>query len=1053
MPCCNGSSSSSINRTCCAGYTCGSGVCSPIVPTGKCCKGGACYGTNASTCTSAGGNFHAGAPSCPVSGDPTCVPESDCLLTSPDEDLDGNPNCSDSDCTFKPCMPPAAGMTSMCWSGACQVKETACLDAIDNDGDGLIDCADTPDCNGISCTVACCNAGSCTSMTNVACAGLGGIPFTSCIVATHPWCSPELNCRNGIDDDNDGDSDCSDSDCNGQQCAPWVPGETNQCVAGACKHTETACNDGIDNDVDGDTDCADADCATGPCLLPGACCKDGGCTTVTPPATCSGNFYSTLSCPVTSDPWCLPESNCITTSGNEDGDLYANCFDTDCSTDQCYPTTPGMTSYCDLPPGSGVCKKVETSCGDSIDNDGDGLIDCADVPDCTGACGVGCTSLGCPMTGDAADMTVCDTTTQTCHRCLGDGDCGAPTPACLIDTPSSLNRCIKCLNDGHCAGTGNPKCSIDPTPDFNECVKCLTSADCGGTTPVCLTNTTFPSFNQCVQCTANSHCSGSTPLCNITTHTCTACMNDTDCQIDVNPPAGKDDDNAIACKMTPSPPQCVQCTLDAHCTSSLLTLADPAMTHCVSNICSICSTNAHCATNAAGHFCDTSPAPAQCTQCLVDTDCPAAIPVCKLDDPGTNQNKCVQCTASNHSACTGSTPVCDTASNTCVACLISSDCPSSLPACDTSTHQCVACTINAHCASSPDGHACDTAQHHCAPCAPNPGSPDPGCSVPTPGCDTLGDGIASNNVCRACVDNDDCATGQSCNPTTHACVSCPATSCPSTACPAATPICVSCACKQCLVDDDCPNDWEECSTTNTCHSVCNPTDWPGYALTGTPPPNGAPCPLITAYLNSLKTDCENSCSGPGSCTEIMEPMNWMCNPTGIQARQYVCTNSPQGHCPGIPSGEPSLCPYGTPTCQPITTAPLIAADEFIPICGNKELEPGESCDDGNAEAGDGCDASCQLEEMQAWDNVVYDEATDCLPVEPGFNDARADRVNVVFTGVDVPSSAALKVLAQQMRDELLSYEPYRSNRTKLQFWLSGDTQRTVGHPRHGRGAV
>ena len=34
------------------------------------------------------------------------------------------------------------------------------------------------------------------------------------------------------------------------------------------------------------------------------------------------------------------------------------------------------------------------------------------------------------------------------------------------------------------------------------------------------------------------------------------------------------------------------------------------------------------------------------------------------------------------------------------------------------------------------------------------------------------------------------------------------------------------------------------------------------------------------------------------------------------------------------------------------------------ICGNKRVEPGENCDDGNMAASDGCGANCNLE--QGW---------------------------------------------------------------------------------------
>jgi cysteine-rich repeat protein len=39
-----------------------------------------------------------------------------------------------------------------------------------------------------------------------------------------------------------------------------------------------------------------------------------------------------------------------------------------------------------------------------------------------------------------------------------------------------------------------------------------------------------------------------------------------------------------------------------------------------------------------------------------------------------------------------------------------------------------------------------------------------------------------------------------------------------------------------------------------------------------------------------------------------------------------------------------------------------------PTCPNRALDPGETCDDGNSTTGDGCDASCHLEQATAADN-------------------------------------------------------------------------------------
>jgi cysteine-rich repeat protein len=61
--------------------------------------------------------------------------------------------------------------------------------------------------------------------------------------------------------------------------------------------------------------------------------------------------------------------------------------------------------------------------------------------------------------------------------------------------------------------------------------------------------------------------------------------------------------------------------------------------------------------------------------------------------------------------------------------------------------------------------------------------------------------------------------------------------------------------------------------------------------------------------------------------------------------------------------------YRTPAKPPIlagtvSPAPILVLNEALPgcpVCGNSEIDQGETCDDGNEDAGDGCDASCQTE--------------------------------------------------------------------------------------------
>ena len=149
-----------------------------------------------------------------------------------------------------------------------------CLDGVDNDGDALVDCADTADCGTVpQCTLetACAdgldnNLDGRIDCEDSDCVGVGGCeqPEATCTdaqdndgdddadcadsdCAATAHCLPESNCGNGLDDDGDGLADCLDVGCTGQ----------GTCEVG----TELSCGDAIDNDADGATDCADSDCA------------------------------------------------------------------------------------------------------------------------------------------------------------------------------------------------------------------------------------------------------------------------------------------------------------------------------------------------------------------------------------------------------------------------------------------------------------------------------------------------------------------------------------------------------------------------------------------------------------------------------------------------------------------------------------------------------------------------------------------------------------------------------------------------------------------------
>ncbi|MBL91771.1 MAG: hypothetical protein CMH56_08185 [Myxococcales bacterium] len=149
------------------------------------------------------------------------------------------------------------------------------------------------------------------------------------------WATPlsamerETNCKDGIDNDGDTVYDCSDADCFAEaHCQPGQ-GEEN---------SDATCGDWVDNDGDGVKDCEDMDC------------KAPGIT------TCYGS-------------WDMRKAK----------------------VEQIKPETTKTVSQVlpDLKPGMGIedligsgkdkdGERNDVLCSDGFDNDGDGMVDCAD---------------------------------------------------------------------------------------------------------------------------------------------------------------------------------------------------------------------------------------------------------------------------------------------------------------------------------------------------------------------------------------------------------------------------------------------------------------------------------------------------------------------------------------------------------------------------------------------------------------------------------------------------------------------------------------------------
>jgi hypothetical protein len=217
----------------------------------------------------------------------------------------------------------------------------------------------------------------------------------------------ETVCDDGQDNDCDGKKDCADGDCAGKTCGPngfkcgLTAGSACACSGNggfAQPAKETSCGDGFDNDCDGLVDCADPDCKA---TVAGAFGQD--CATGALVANAKCDYFGTCAC-------------------------------------------PGGQAH-------------ETSCGDGLDNDCDGLVDCAD-PDCTGQ---SCGTFGktCPVGGGSCS---CPTgLTETCNdgkdnNCDGKVDCDEAACAnqqCLAGAPTYLCRQVGTGTTYFCKDTSN----------------------------------------------------------------------------------------------------------------------------------------------------------------------------------------------------------------------------------------------------------------------------------------------------------------------------------------------------------------------------------------------------------------------------------------------------------------------------------------------------------------------------------------------------------------------------------------------------------------------
>jgi Cys-rich repeat protein len=212
----------------------------------------------------------------------------------------------------------------------------------------------------------------------------------------------------------------------------------------------------------------------------------------------------------------------------------------------------------------------------------------------------------------------CKELTGQCVGCIDDNECSEgftcnESNQCEAGCRSSADRCT--INQTCLAGVG--------------CVECASDSQCG-TGRIC-------QQNQCVLgCSANAPNCPNGLVCNMAQGRCVTCVNSTQCT------------NAPTNICNPANQTCVECLGNSDCKSPGQKICDTSR-----NVCVGCIVNAQC---AAGNVCKNSTCVAGCD---ASQPCP--------NGRSCNAGQCVQCTSD--AQCGAATPRCNTATNTCVACM------------------------------------------------------------------------------------------------------------------------------------------------------------------------------------------------------------------------------------------------------------------------------------------------------------------------------------------------------------------------------------------------
>jgi len=171
-------------------------------------------------------------------------------------------------------------------------------------------------------------------------------------------------------------------------------------------------------------------------------------------------------------------------------------------------------------------------------------------------------------------------------------------------------------------------------------------------------------------------------------------------------------------------------------------------------------------------------------------------------------------------------------------------------------------------------------------------------------------------------------------------------------------------------DDGNPCTDDSCDPVSGCVNAANTAacDDGNVCTSGDHCAGGACVPEDTVDCNDGNPCTDDLCKLDGGCQHLDNTAP--CEDGDPCTTWDTCS---AGDC--VPGSGTLSCYDGDPCTQDVCTAqvgcefPLI-----VPCCGNDQVDPGESCDDGNQAGGDGCSADCKSDETCG--NGILDPATE-----------------------------------------------------------------------------